>query len=95
MKALSYEKVKYVTYSTCSIYRDENENVVKDVLKKVGKIWRTIDLSEVIKDKIPKKYRKGFHIDNELNSIRVCPSCGPNGYLKGFFCVIFERINLN
>jgi putative methyltransferase len=34
-KALTdYHSARFVVYSTCSIYVEENENVVRDVLKK-------------------------------------------------------------
>ena len=32
-------RLRYVCYSTCSIYKEEDENVVKDVLKKYGDKW--------------------------------------------------------
>jgi 16S rRNA C967 or C1407 C5-methylase (RsmB/RsmF family) len=48
--ALDYDaNVKYVSYSTCSIYKEEDENVVKDILQKYGKTWRVVkNLTEIV-----------------------------------------------
>ena len=49
-KALSdfANSARYVVYSTCSIYAEENENVIRDILKQKKehqKLWRAVDLS--------------------------------------------------
>lgn len=31
---MQYKHVRYISYSTCSIYYEENEKVVEDILKK-------------------------------------------------------------
>lgn len=79
-------------YSTCSIYQEENEWVVKDLLKMHGKKWKTVDLSE-LDIGMSKKFKKGFHfnIGKAGNSLRICSSCGPKNYLNGFFLCLFER----
>lgn len=41
--------LRYVCYSTCSIYKEEDENVVKDVLKKYGGQWEIpSNLQEIV-----------------------------------------------
>jgi 16S rRNA C967 or C1407 C5-methylase (RsmB/RsmF family) len=32
-------RLRYVCYSTCSIFQEEDEQVVKDILKKYGDKW--------------------------------------------------------
>jgi 16S rRNA C967 or C1407 C5-methylase (RsmB/RsmF family) len=87
---------RYVVYSTCSIYAEENENVVRDVLKKQNKegLWRTVDLSQIAQRDlgIDGSYLDGFHFDKELGCLRICSVCGPKNYLNGFFLAVFERI---
>ena len=34
-----HASVRYVSYSTCSIYREEDEAVIRDVLSKFGDQW--------------------------------------------------------
>lgn len=86
-KALQSDSAKFVVYSTCSIYREENEKVVHDVARK-NRNWSVVDLSKVDIG-LPERYMKGLHIED--GRVRVCPGCGPAGYLSGFFLTIFER----
>ncbi|TNV79132.1 hypothetical protein FGO68_gene6818 [Halteria grandinella] len=88
------EGARFVVYSTCSIYREENEEVVRDVLKRQDgerPRWKTVDLTSVDAG-ISKSYNEGFHWNDELGCLRICASCGPKNYLNGFFLTIFERI---
>jgi len=80
-----------VVYSTCSIYQEENEQVLRDVLKKQQSKWRTVDLSSV-ESGMAGTYARGLHFDDELRSLRVCGGCGPKNYLNGFFLALFERV---
>jgi putative methyltransferase len=91
-KALSdFPVARYVVYSTCSVYQEENEQVVLDVLKKQTR-WRTVDLSSVDSG-MAGTYARGLHFNNELRSLRVCGGCGPKNYLNGFFLALFERVD--
>ena len=67
--ALSYSIAKYVVYSTCSIYEEENEQVVKDILSKQVKYsnvqWKLVDMDSLVNGlKFKKKYLKGIHLVN-------------------------------
>ena len=86
-----FASVKWVVYSTCSIYSEENETVVGDVLKKVGGKWKTVDIG-AMDFGFRGSYLTGCHFNEELNSLRICPTCGPKKYLCGFFVTLFERI---
>ena len=86
-----YNSAKYVVYSTCSIYQEENEQVIKDILsKKQFRCWHTVPLNKVDIG-IKGKYKNGFHYNEELGCMRICGGCGPKNYLNGFFLAIFER----
>jgi len=47
--ALGYnDSVRYVSYSTCSIYWEEDEKVVKDILSKHGKWQVAPNLKDIV-----------------------------------------------
>jgi 16S rRNA C967 or C1407 C5-methylase (RsmB/RsmF family) len=98
-KNQSGELPRFVSYSTCSVYEEENEKIIRDVIKKdwfKANGWKIVNLSQIIEEVIPKKYRQGIHSinhkDEGINCVRVCPDCGPKGYLNGFFLTLFERV---
>ena len=101
--ALDYDPdVRYVTYSTCSIYAEEDERVVADVLKKHGGRWRvapnlesiTAQLFKMKKDKARTKKDKpaaslaGAHIT--AHGIKFCHHCS-GGLFNGFFFCLLQR----
>lgn len=92
-------RLRYVCYSTCSIYKEEDEDVVKDILKKFGEKWEIpTNLAEIIekvfqvkkgeKTDQKEKFMQGMHVSKY--GVRICPSCS-KGRLNGFFCAIFQR----
>lgn len=98
-KALSYsDDVRYISYSTCSIYQEEDEQVVKQVLAKAGKGWKVAtNFKEIVekslkmkkdqegKDRL-EKLMQGIHISDW--GARFCHHCS-EGVFSGFFCVLF------
>lgn len=56
--ALNYSPtVKYVSYSTCSIFKEEDEQIVGDVIKKFGDDWEIApNMKEIVwKTFLPQK----------------------------------------
>jgi putative methyltransferase len=77
--AMSFPSVRYISYSTCSVYMTENEYVVNKILK--------TNPSFVLK-----KLEHGFHnglTEETKNCVRTCRKC--HG-IDGFFVAIFERV---
>ena len=85
--ALNYnDNVKYVSYSTCSVYYEEDEQVVKDVLKKYGDRWQIAkNMDEIVEKtfKAPKNsskkdereaYVAGIH-KTEGGGLKFCSKC--------------------
>lgn len=66
--ALNYsDTVKYVSYSTCSVYQEEDEQIVQDVLKKFGDKWRIApNMHEIVQKafKAPKESSKKDEIES-------------------------------
>ena len=102
--ALNYSPtVKYVSYSTCSIYKEEDEQIVGDVLKKFGDEWEVCpNMQEIVwKTFLPpkgseekneaEKYKKGIHF-TKSGGVKFCPKCS-HSRLSGFFCALFKRKN--
>jgi 16S rRNA C967 or C1407 C5-methylase (RsmB/RsmF family) len=49
-KALEFPRVKYISYSTCSIFKEENEEVVKYILKNYGEKVELVHLLKELKE---------------------------------------------
>ncbi|TPX31789.1 hypothetical protein SmJEL517_g04980 [Synchytrium microbalum] len=82
--ALSFETVKRVAYSTCSIHQQENEDVVRKALQQNGKKWR---LQEEV---LSTWKRRGLPVfDGAEKVIRVSSA---EDLACGFFVAVFERI---
>jgi putative methyltransferase len=79
---MKFPKVKYISYSTCSIFMTENEYVVNKVLNE-NPNFRLVKLGDY-------EYTN-FHsglTDETKNTLRVCRKCHK---LDGFYVAIFER----
>lgn len=88
---MKFPKVKYISFSTCSIFMTENEFVVNKVLKK-NKNFRLFDIFQL--DQIKTKpedgeiFHKGLTEETE-KTLRTCRLCHK---IDGFYVAIFERI---
>ena len=87
--ALSFPSVKRVVYSTCSVHREENEDVVRTVLKQCDG-FRLVPVMQDTWD------RRGLSTgqDGEEDTIgECCVRASPQKDLtNGFFVALFERI---
>ena len=89
MKAMSFPLVKRIVYSTCSIYKEENECVVEAVLEQLKK---DSDNHFRLKKCLPEWHRRGLP-DVGLSTqdadavVRVATEDNTNG----FFVCVFER----
>ncbi|OMJ72530.1 hypothetical protein SteCoe_29002 [Stentor coeruleus] len=79
-KVLSIPTIKQVVYSTCSVYEEENENVIKKVLKKY---WRKFHLQKILKSW--KQRGIGEYGDYMVRSVTS------NQNTQGFFVAKLQR----
>ena len=84
--ALSFPNVRRVTYSTCSVYREENEDVVSDVMKEFGNSFKLVPC-------VPKWERRGICCEGLTKEqseslLRVDPE---KDLMGGFFVACFHR----
>ncbi|KAF9156417.1 hypothetical protein BG015_005386 [Linnemannia schmuckeri] len=106
-KAMTFPNVRKISYSTCSIYAEENEHVVTTLLKKHWPTWKLTPRAKVL----PTWHRRGYPsevcdipglvaTDEDRAKIADCvvravPG-GPEGDLmNGFFVACFERVGKN
>ncbi|XP_063965571.1 28S rRNA (cytosine-C(5))-methyltransferase-like [Lytechinus pictus] len=86
--ALSFPSVKRVVYSTCSLFREENEEVVKAVLKQ-SEGFRLVPAMEDMWD------HRGLSVGEEVEDAGIeqcCIRASPRTDLtNGFFVALFER----
>lgn len=86
--ALSFPQVQVVSYSTCSVYAKENENVVEHVLKKFGHEWK-------LTKAIPTWPRRGYPtqgLDGEQADAVLRADASLGDETGGFFVALFARI---
>ncbi|XP_005986929.1 probable 28S rRNA (cytosine-C(5))-methyltransferase [Latimeria chalumnae] len=80
--ALSFPKVERVVYSTCSVHREENEDVVEEMLKEHSRKFRLVNL-------LPSWPHRG--LDTFCDG-SCCLRASPEETLtNGFFIALFER----
>ncbi|KAF9983517.1 hypothetical protein BGZ75_005014 [Mortierella antarctica] len=106
-KAMTFPNVRKISYSTCSIYAEENEHVVTTLLRKHWPQWKLTPRAKVL----PTWHRRGYPADvgdipglvetDEDRAkvadcvVRAVPG-GPDGDLmNGFFVACFERVGKN
>ena len=83
LHALSFPKVLRVAYSTCSIWEEENENVVKEAIKEVKSQFKLIKCME-------NWPRRGF-ADACKKAHKFIRVKSDEDFCTGFFVAIFER----
>jgi 25S rRNA (cytosine2278-C5)-methyltransferase len=81
--SMKFPNVKYVSYSTCSIFMTENEYVVNKVLE-MNPSFELTDLSKYVPEDC---FHKGITNNTEA-SLRVCRKCHNS---DGFYVAIFKR----
>ena len=83
LHAMQFPNVKRVTYSTCSVHTEENEMVVRAILRENT----AFELAEAL----PSWHRRGIAIDDEApyeRCVRVDPD---QDHMTGFFVALFVR----
>jgi len=85
---MEFPNVKYISYSTCSVFTTENEKVVEKLLEN-NPNFMLINIFDYIGNEV-NYFHKGL-TENTQNTLRACRKCS-NG-IDGFFIALFERIN--
>ena len=80
--ALSFPRATRVVYSTCSVYTEENESVVKEILDSNSNEW---ELARVIPDWTRRGDTRVFEQADK------CVRCLPEDETNGFFLACFVR----
>ncbi|XP_060115304.1 28S rRNA (cytosine-C(5))-methyltransferase [Heteronotia binoei] len=80
--ALSFPALQRLVYSTCSVYQEENEDVVWDVLQQRGKDFRLVEV-------LPSWSHRG---SGTFAEAKFCLRASPKETLtNGFFVAVLER----
>ena len=84
--SMKFPSVTTVVYSTCSVYKEENEDVVNNVLKKNNE-FELVNIFDLIADK---KFHKGISDETDKLGycLRTCKKCFNQ---EGFFVALFKR----
>jgi putative methyltransferase len=88
LKAMTFPGVQLISYSTCSIYDEENESVVAEVLEsRRQEGWHLVAPPRLASWKRRGHTSDGLSGDESKCLVRCDPSDGANG----FFVALFER----
>jgi putative methyltransferase len=86
LHAMSFENVKRIVYSTCSIYQEENENVVLFALKNCNKSF--------VLDKVhPAWTNRGICMEDGFNLDYCVRTDMKQNKTNGFFIACFKRVD--
>lgn len=84
-QCMKFPSVKLISYSTCSVYEEENEFVVDNILQSdEGKYFELVDLSNIFNENF--KFHEGKNGFNK--TIRTCRKCFE---MEGFYIALFKR----
>ncbi|XP_057296809.1 28S rRNA (cytosine-C(5))-methyltransferase-like [Hydractinia symbiolongicarpus] len=81
--ALTFPHVKKVVYSTCSIHKEENEDVVEKACKRFSTSFRLVNIMPSWKNRGVGEWEEAF------KCLRAVPE---DDLTNGFFVAMFERI---
>ncbi|KAH0552412.1 hypothetical protein KQX54_009645 [Cotesia glomerata] len=81
-----FPTAKRVVYSTCSIYAEENEMVIDEILSNVGDAYELVPIKETLKNEWINYSSEKFNCKD--NCLYAKPSVD---YSNGFFVAVFER----
>lgn len=82
---LNFPNVKKIIYSTCSLYPEENEKVIDEVLTDIGDAYYLVPINKLLNDWTNFSSQK-------YNCKDRCLYSKPNvDFCNGFFIAIFER----
>jgi len=83
---VNFPNVKKIIYSTCSVYPEENEQVIDKALANLSSVYHLVSLKEMLQNKWIN------FSSNEYNCKNKCLYSRPNVDLcNGFFVAVFER----
>ncbi|XP_015605203.1 probable 28S rRNA (cytosine-C(5))-methyltransferase isoform X2 [Cephus cinctus] len=83
---LNFPKAKRIVYSTCSIYPEENEQVVDEVLSTVGDAYRLVPVGTILDGNWRNFSSKDYACEDKCLYAR-----SETDMTNGFFVAIFER----
>lgn len=82
----NFPTVKRVVYSTCSVYPEENEEVIDEILRDIGDAYKLLPMREIFKDNWINYSSEKYNCGNK------CLYTKPEtDFCNGFFVAIFER----